>query len=423
MAKRLITVLLGIVTCLFVLEIILRIVGCFYTAKNITEKKYRNNPHDYIILCIGDSFTEGMGAPLGKGYPQQLENLLRNEIKGKEIKVINKGRITFNSSMVLARLDYWLKQINPDLVVLLVGSSNSWNMWGYKKFLGKRSVFIKIQDVLFTFKVVKLIALLTQNFQDKSESTHEGSPIEDNIPPEARDWFVKGWNAQNKGTLREALSWFRKITEHHPDCVFGYICAGVVCDQMKNRAEAKVWFKKAVEKNVSGDLLHSQVYSAFVLNCWQDQKITKEDIKFLRRFEKQHPVVNDLLAMIPKFSKKKMFNSEVSEWVAFDVEEMIALCKKRGITLAVMNYPRKLDMQFFGIRKDVNSTLKEVAMKHGVIFVDNQKAFEELFLKSELSPSFFAPDGHCNEKGYGVIAHNVFSRIIKANWLKTEGLE
>ena len=57
------------------LEMFLRGVGSLYvTAVPATERKAGGA---YTVLCIGDSFTNGAGAPPESSYPRQLETVLK----------------------------------------------------------------------------------------------------------------------------------------------------------------------------------------------------------------------------------------------------------------------------------------------------------------------------------------------------------
>jgi len=74
------------------------------------------------ILCIGDSFTFGVGAPEGESYPDHLQRML-----GDSGTVINTGWPGANSAMLLKKLPQWLEQYRPDYVFVLAGRNNTYN--------------------------------------------------------------------------------------------------------------------------------------------------------------------------------------------------------------------------------------------------------------------------------------------------------
>ena len=66
----------------------------------------------------------------------------------------------------------------------------------------------------------------------------------------------------------------------------------------------------------------------------------------------------------------------------------------------------------------VNEGLREIAKKDPVLFIDNGRFFDQMFLKGENRNDYFDSDkAHCNEKGYGVMAKNIYCGIITANGL------
>lgn len=82
------------------------------------------------ILCLGDSFTYGLGAAPEESYPYQLQRLLSG--RGYAVTVVNGGVVTQNSSQLVAGLQHNIDKERPDAIVLLTGKANGWNLWGYE---------------------------------------------------------------------------------------------------------------------------------------------------------------------------------------------------------------------------------------------------------------------------------------------------
>lgn len=76
----------------------------------------------YTVLCLGDSFTYGMG---GESYPDQLGRRLA--AAGLRVRVINRGIAGINSAQLAERADDELARHRPDAVVVVVGADNFWN--------------------------------------------------------------------------------------------------------------------------------------------------------------------------------------------------------------------------------------------------------------------------------------------------------
>ena len=114
--NKIITLILGLLVSLAVLEVSLRVVGVVYSHRAQDTRAVKRGPGTIAILCFGDSFTQGFGAPRGRGYPGQLAELLQEKYPGKHVTaVINKGLSAQNTAMVLQRFDEEVDAIHPDV--------------------------------------------------------------------------------------------------------------------------------------------------------------------------------------------------------------------------------------------------------------------------------------------------------------------
>jgi lysophospholipase L1-like esterase len=87
---------------------------------------------DFLIVCAGDSHTEGAGAVLGFDYPSQLELQLNAVNPAKRYQVINLGVSGFNTSEAADRTIEFLRKTprKPDFVIFSGGFNNAWNLKG-----------------------------------------------------------------------------------------------------------------------------------------------------------------------------------------------------------------------------------------------------------------------------------------------------
>ncbi len=82
------------------------------------EVSVEKSDNEYRILCLGDSFTEGIGAVKEiESYPRVLERLLR-ERYGRKITVINSGIAGSDPVFQLKILKDIFLSYNPDLVIV-----------------------------------------------------------------------------------------------------------------------------------------------------------------------------------------------------------------------------------------------------------------------------------------------------------------
>ncbi len=79
---------------------------------------------DRVVLCIGDSYTYGMGASTrAASYPAQLERILREELADRWC-VVNDGWPGRASREALQRLDDNLRRYRPELVYVIIGTND-----------------------------------------------------------------------------------------------------------------------------------------------------------------------------------------------------------------------------------------------------------------------------------------------------------
>jgi hypothetical protein len=152
---------------LFVLcETGLRIFGSYYTAK---QTEFKNGSDSVMtVLCLGDSFTYGIGAPNDKSYPSQLADLIR-EKEHIPVRVINAGICAGNSTQMLEAIQDLLQKYHPDLVVMLFGMANSWNYYG----------FSTTDNFLYRIRAYKLIVRIIENLQYKKSGMEMSQRIND----------------------------------------------------------------------------------------------------------------------------------------------------------------------------------------------------------------------------------------------------
>lgn len=99
---------------LLLLLLSLVFIGCSDEKESAEDKVL---PRKSVVLAIGDSLTQGVGADEAKSYPAQLANL-------SEWTVINAGVSGETSADVLARIDSELNTHHPALVLLSIGGND-----------------------------------------------------------------------------------------------------------------------------------------------------------------------------------------------------------------------------------------------------------------------------------------------------------
>lgn len=134
LGKRAIFSLLCLLLVLGMLEVSLRLAGYLYEVRR--EARGEGESHDrdaarragsraFSVVCLGDSFTLGVGAPPSDGYPPQLEVMLGDAWGKGRVSVQNLGRGGQNVQGVLEILRGLSDR--PDVVLVLVGANDWWN--------------------------------------------------------------------------------------------------------------------------------------------------------------------------------------------------------------------------------------------------------------------------------------------------------
>lgn len=83
---------------------------------------------EFTILCVGDSFTAGVGASdRAHTWPALLEEKLRARWPGRSLSVINAGMAGKNSSTLRTLLPELLARTRPQVVLVSCGENNRWS--------------------------------------------------------------------------------------------------------------------------------------------------------------------------------------------------------------------------------------------------------------------------------------------------------
>jgi len=81
---------------------------------------------------------------------------------------------------------------------------------------------------------------------------------------------------------------------------------------------------------------------------------------------------------------------------------MIELCDRYNARVILQNYP---------VEPMVNLIYQKMAKRYKVVFVNQQASFKPYVKGRMLDERVFAPDGHPNDVGYGMMATNLSKAI------------
>ena len=78
-------------------------------------------PDERVVVCLGDSLTEGYGLAPEQSYPSLVERMLRE--RGQAVRVVNAGVSGSTSASAASRLRWQLRS-QPDVVVIALGAND-----------------------------------------------------------------------------------------------------------------------------------------------------------------------------------------------------------------------------------------------------------------------------------------------------------
>lgn len=108
-------VFVGFILFFILVEGVLQVTSFTMTAvKEMKNKAAFQKKGDYVILCLGESTTDGQ-------WPPYLEEYLERSGIGVDFTIIDKGRISTQTSEIVYKLPHYLKEYSPDLVITMMG--------------------------------------------------------------------------------------------------------------------------------------------------------------------------------------------------------------------------------------------------------------------------------------------------------------
>ncbi|MBU1087467.1 MAG: hypothetical protein KKD05_08105 [Candidatus Omnitrophica bacterium] len=126
--------------------------------RNLKQESFSKNGK-LKILCLGDSYTYGLGVERDQAYPAQLESLLKEKLGKDKVEVINAGRPGMNTPMLANRFDAFMDNYQPNIVLVLIGTNDEWNFSGFisepTTIMDKLYLFICSLRTARMFKIVK----------------------------------------------------------------------------------------------------------------------------------------------------------------------------------------------------------------------------------------------------------------------------
>ena len=135
------------------------------------------------IVSVGNSLTAGLGVDEEDAYPSLLEKRLRSD--GFAYRVINAGISGETTSGTLARIDWIVSSLKPDMVILVIGANDGFRGIDpdlIRKNLDQIISFLKTKRIRVLLGGMKMLRNLGPDYVRVFENIYPEMARKHNIP-------------------------------------------------------------------------------------------------------------------------------------------------------------------------------------------------------------------------------------------------
>ena len=382
----LVSLVWGLLSCAVVLELTLRLVGMWVEAQGSDHRAHRQR----TILCVGDSYTWGVGATPDNTWPQALERLL-NAQGTVRYRVVNRGMAGSNSTHLLDRLQANIDDTDPDLVILLTGSANFlWTDYGSSAF--PRSVAGRAHNALHSVRLVRLGLLLSQQLAPDFEALRVRllfRPTYRLLQRTPAQAYLEAWDLMKRERFRAALVLLEKLKE-------------IEGEQAEARIlETQAWMCLGDRHRAVQALARAQVLGPS--RPWLASLIEM----FRRHLDGRVDILLSAPAYDLGFGHLRAIRSTgleescrpVLDWMRRDMRAIMGILQRNRLRVLLLSYPNQA----------ASLAMEEASRTYGLPLVDIEGAFRDLPHRAD----YFVSDGHCNDAGYQLMARTMLPTVLQ----------
>ena len=400
--EKIIVVIVGIVFAAIVFEIGLFLTTRIYEYRmkvSVKEKKISDNEKELnqqSIICLGNSFTFGLGAHRGKNFPNFLQLICDMEYPDKDILVYNCGLIGHNTRQVLGKLPGFIRKYSPSILIIRGGTPNITNTRGFEYYLqahgqDNNKKFVEPSRMIVFAKMLTL---------ELTKSVAEGY----------YESLKEKWEKLDPVEKKEMNNSRKKYYD--------------VAQKLYDEKKPSIAFENyvgAVVNSVSKDEVFLEAFNKVQqLRVYAGKRKYKSAIK--------HMIDTSPLAVEQIYITDQ---EAIAQWVEYDIGQMVDIARAKGIHVIIQDYPvlgRNTYTIFYNTWiTRVNEALRKVAKEKNVPFVDNASVFETRKgrktkdyvpsppPKTKIKNSHI--EYHPDADGYEVMAEIVYDKIKELGWL------
>jgi hypothetical protein len=449
----------GVLLPLLLIEGVLQVAAYINFRESRMEEIPPRSGRERVVLCLGDSFTFGVGASTRSlSYPAQLERCLGSRVTlgGPSWRAVNRGWPGMNSAELLHRTPGYLKEIDPDYVCILIGRNNRWNR---AEPGGPRS-----DDWRWEVRTFRFLAILWANLTEGDDVRETGNPgiqeadrlFREGALDKAReclDALRPGVRAS--GSSEDATRFTEILYRLHDDeaiveeCLYhiekhgpsGPLCYMLIkplgrlgrFEEALRRADEAMACVENERKKVP--ILRARAW----IHLKMDQaRSALEDILTAYALHKNDGLLEDNLLQVAMNSRKSLLDlpevvrsmaydpalgnrvqevahavltgrevhgkeSEFHRKLMEDLVELVALVRAHGAQPVLLTYPERV--------REVDDCIRALSGQEGVPLVNLIPVFRKQ-INAKGRSKYFITDGHCTDEGYRLMSLQVANLLI-----------
>ena len=384
---------------LFFAEALLRAGGWAYARWRLPART-AGQASAFRVLCLGDSFTFGIGAPKGSSYPEQLQALLDHDAPGR-FQVINGGVPGSNSSQLLARLGPLLDESRSDLVLVLSGfndsnlaESNYWKALTPQQMSWRRKAGFYAENFYTNCRLYKLIGAL---WALRPRPTRNQT-----------QWDL--YSVTPQAELPAAIERLRREADRNPDGFREWLRLGILYHKFKKFPEALAAYRKSVQLEPRSAEAHYQL--AWMYHLLRDFDKAKAEVRIALRLDPEDPRALQLMGNYLDLGESALIPEEwLLPLLQYNFERIVSLVERHGSQIVLQTYPDSN-----GVNERLYAVFTVIAQTHLIAVADQSKVFGALKDGGRYS-SGDEPDinaSHPNALGYALMARQLLPLVRQA---------
>ncbi|MHB9154684.1 MAG: tetratricopeptide repeat protein [Endomicrobiales bacterium] len=446
LARKTAVFLLGAVFCALVLEAALQSAGALNAFLLERGNLHRLRKKEVVrVLCLGDSMT-------ARGYPSYLEKYLNWCSVGTRFVVIDKGETGVDTRFIRANLESYLDEYRPDIVIVMIGipfysdevfpyEENGWNKLKLVRLaltlaeqLHQKQWLHKLNETVTFDRTrpagaarpyekhnrIRVDLSRADEYYAKRDFRNAGQLYREAVEkhPESPDAFVKLATVyQRQDRYDDATNLYVKAAALHPGDLEILKNAGIDFTLRKRYRDAEPALLKALELDGTDGDLYLALSRVYV-----EQGRTGEAKELLSKAVKAH-LLND---RVPRYlgvlclSTKEYALADsyfaMADDIAMKYADPAACADYRALARTVLSRKIHLVCMQYPMRS-IKPLKKMLQPCDGILFVDNEKVFEDALKRGKFNDYFrdqYGGDfGHLTRKGMIILTLNAGNTLLE----------